>query len=211
MWPFKWDVDDGDTKLALLRTNPESTLLQYVFLVDIAKGVILNSGNCSVKCVKVKDKIYKLILTNNSGSDWYFPFVTNGLGGVGSCEVPIPQNNGALAISTGMNGCALQVNKNDGKFIFFHDSDGTSLGKITVQGECVCRVEYRDYAGPFYSGEKFLKEKKFGDGYFSYYPICVHHENKWKVFYSGVYHSPVSNKYEKLYDVFPCKISFYDE
>lgn len=49
MWLFKWD--DGDTKLALLRKNPELALLQNVFLVDIAKGVILNSGKCSVKCV----------------------------------------------------------------------------------------------------------------------------------------------------------------
>lgn len=200
----------SNTVLALLRTNPEAAFWSYGFIVDIPLRSVVSPGRCNIKCTKVNDNIYKLTLSNG-GEDWYFPCVSGPGGGVGQCIIPVNQKDMVLALSTGMNGCALQVNKYMESFVFIHDYNSVSLMCTPYLGESVCRVQETDYAGPLYLGEKFVSAPTDANYFrsFQYTPICVHHEGKWKVYYSGVTYDSATKKYARIIN-WPLVTSFDD-
>jgi hypothetical protein len=61
------------------------------------------------------------------GSDYFFPYVGRGSGGVGKVTVPSPVKTGTLVVTNAVNGCALQVNKRKSGYEFYHDADGACM------------------------------------------------------------------------------------
>jgi hypothetical protein len=174
--------------LALLRADPDKAMAKYGFVVD--SEVFTNTtlgGSCLLSASKAGGNIYKLTARAGSG-DFLYPYINNSAGGVGVCVVPAGQPDGVIVVTGGMNGCSLQVNKSDSNFYFYHDNNGRSMkGKLTP-GEVVCRVDYRDYAGPLDIGQKLVTQylsERVGAGY-EYYCITVHHGGKWKVYVSAL-------------------------
>ena len=112
------------------------------YYVDTANIKFMTKGGAvRVHCKKV-NRINTLILTQAPGDDYYFPYIQ----GAGSVEIP-KQNlkNGALILTGGMNGCALDVRYKDNAYIFYHDQNARSLSNKVDIGRCVCRFEPKDY------------------------------------------------------------------
>jgi len=174
--------------MANLRTNPDATLLNHGFLVESSVYTTVTiGGGCTPVCSHLSGQVYKLAVGKGAG-DWFYPYINATQGGVGVCIVPVGQAEGTLALTGGMNGCALQVNKSGNDFYFYHDSNGESLkGKLTP-GDVVCRVAYRDYAGPLEIGLNSAAKHTNASTktYYSHSIICVRLGGKWKVYVSGV-------------------------
>lgn len=173
---------------ALLRADPDAAMAKYGFVVDSAvytSGTI--GGACLLGCESAGGNIYRLTAKQGQG-DWLFPYINTSDGGVGVCVVPAGQVDGTLVVTGGMNGCSLQVNKSGDDFYFYHDNNGRSMkGKLTP-GEVVCRVDYKDYAGPLEIGKKLVDQyltERVGAGY-EYYCITAHHGGRWKVYVSSL-------------------------
>ena len=173
---------------AVLRADPDTAMAKYGFVVGSAvytTGTL--GGACLLSCESVGANISKLTAKQGQG-DWFFPYVNTAEGGVGVCIVPAGQPDGTLVVTGGMNGCSLQVNKSGNDFYFYHDNNGNSMkGKLTP-GEIVCRVNYKDYAGPLDIGQKLVDQyltERVGAGY-EYYCITVHHGGRWKVYVSSL-------------------------
>jgi hypothetical protein len=83
--------------------------------------------------MKINSQVYQIVV-KPGGKDWYFPYMNATPGGVGECTVPIGQPDGTLALTGSMNGCALQVNRTENDFVFYHDSNGTSLAALQAGG-----------------------------------------------------------------------------
>ena len=183
--------------LDILRNDPETACKSYSFTVD---GGSMNAnptgGACTVSCEKINDQVYKLVV-KAGGIDFFFPYMNATTGGVGECTVPVGQRDGTLALTGSMNGCALQVNRNGNSFIFYHDSNGSSLAaRGNVPGAQVCRVEYKSYAGPLLIGEKKAADLTSDKvkTYFQHCILSVHNGGKWKVYVTGIHTlTPVNN------------------
>lgn len=181
---------------ALLRADPDTAMSKYRFIVSTeiyTAGTI--GGRCLLRCEPVNGDVYRLTAKQGHG-DWFYPYINGPDGGVGVCVVPIGQPEGTLVVTGGMNGCALQVNRSGNNFYFYHDLNGRSLqGKLTP-GEVVCRVEYKDYAGPLDLASK-MAAAAGGRGYSFWgatytsamhenYLITVRRGGRWKVYISAV-------------------------
>jgi hypothetical protein len=174
---------------ALLRADPGTAMAKYGFVVGNAVYTTTTIGGvCLLGCESAGGNIYKLTANQGQG-DWLFPYINTAGGGVGVCVVPAGQVDGTIVVTGGMNGCSLQVNKSGNDFYFYHDNNGNSMkGKLTP-GEVVCRVDYKDYAGPLDIGKKLVDQYPMTAhvraGY-EYYCITVHHGGRWKVFVSAL-------------------------
>lgn len=173
---------------ALLRADPDAAMAKFGFVVGntVYAGTTVG-GACLLGCESAGGNIYKLTAKQGQG-DWFFPYINTAEGGVGVCVVPAGAADGTIVVTGGMNGCSLQVNKSGREFYFYHDNNGNSMkGKLTP-GEVVCRVDYKDYAGPLDIGKKLVDQyltERVGAGY-EYYCITVHHGGRWKVYVSSL-------------------------
>ena len=78
------------------------------------------------------------------GIDYYFPYGPVPAGVI----VPAAPGNGTIAITTGMNGCALEVVVKNGDYVFYHDTNGNRMGQVRVAGgvgTLVCRIDDSNY------------------------------------------------------------------
>lgn len=213
---FSWGSNQGDVALALLRNKPETALKSFGFLVETDSVKTFNKahgGNCKVSCKQADGQVYQIVVSQG-GTDWFFPYRAAGTGGVGCCIVPIGQSNGTLVLTGGMNGCSLQVNRAAGVFYFYHDANGTSLAKNgSPIGKIVCRIDYKDYAGPLELGLKgaISYTQKGVNTYFGHSLITVRESGKWKVYVSGVHTFGNKGKYAVFRPtITPCITSFDD-
>ena len=141
--------------LALLRADPESATEKFGFMIDplfVESWDRWWSGDGwarLVSCLERGGGIFVLTPKNESGGDYYYPHLTTG---VTKVVVPFGCSDGAIALTPAMNGCALQVNRDEHGLTFMHDGDGTSM-KATgddappANSQMVCRVDYAGYGG----------------------------------------------------------------
>ena len=176
------------TALEELRANPENAIINNDFFVDVRGFPTTPEGHqrCELGgAVTLQESqqggVTRLTL-RPGGTDFFFPWVNRG---VGEVTVPINQPDGTIIVTGGMNGCALQVNKNSSNLIFYHDADSRYLGDLKQpEGDRVCRLEPDLYMKVPYGENIALK---MGDGAaFLYQMLCVRHTGKWKIVYSGI-------------------------
>jgi hypothetical protein len=211
----------------LLRTDPESALGKYGFLVDnevYTAGTI--GGACSLGCTPLGGNIYRLTAKAGAG-DFFYPYIYTSGGGVGECAVPVGQADGTIVVTGGMNGCSLQVNRHGGVFNFYHDNNGNSLTGKVIPGNIVARVDYKDYAGALELGSKLAAQMSHGAASsqtaFETYCITVRHGGRWRIYVSALLRTVefrpasffVSEKRTTSYQAFkptivPCMTSFED-
>lgn len=186
----------GSKTLTSLRRSPEATCQAKRFQVE--SKVYMNQdagGPCKVSCTRIAGDICRLKVDSGSG-DYYFPYRTAGVGGMGSCLVPRNAANGTLVLTGAMNGCALVVQAlGTNVLVFTHDADGKHFKRDEAAGDVLAEVKYSDYAGANEFGKNMFmrktsevaakgKEMKSGAGFF-YYLLTIKHEGKWKVYTSG--------------------------
>ncbi len=190
--------------LALLRADPESATEKFGFMIDPYswnRGSMVVGrwgGPASVSCLERGGGIFVLTPKNESGGDYYYPHLTTG---VTKVVVPFGCSDGAIALTPAMNGCALQVNRDEHGLTFMHDGDGTSM-KATgddappANSQMVCRVDYAGYGGAWAmsAGENMASAGNFRskrknvtvNPLSQSFCICVKKEGRWKVFYSTI-------------------------
>jgi hypothetical protein len=210
----------------LLRTDPESAIGKYGFLVDnevYTSGTV--GGACSLACTPIGGNIYRLTAKAGSG-DHFYPYIY-GSGGVGECAVPVGQADGTIVVTGGMNGCSLQVNQLGGVFNFYHDNNGSSMKGKVYPGTVVARVDYKDYAGALELGSKLAAQMSHGmersQTAFETYCITVRHGGRWRIYVSALLRTVAfqpasffsSEKRTTSYQAFkptivPCMTSFED-
>lgn len=93
--------------------------------------------------------VYNLKFNNDTaGHDFYFPYL-NGRNGFGHVIVPeVNLVNGSIAITDGMNGCALEIfaNKKERTYLFYHNQDGGNPINPGMDGYVrICRITSRAY------------------------------------------------------------------
>lgn len=181
------------TVLQQLRANPEAAIVNNDFFLDV-RGATTTEDPEHERCriggkvsITESDKngITRLTLAPG-GTDYYFPWVNRG---VGEVTIPINQPDGTVVVTGGMNGCALQVNRDGASLIFYHDGDSKYLGRLKQpKGNELCRIEPDLYMKVPY-GETLAKQIGGGAAYL-YQMIFVRHAGKWKVMYSGIIIGP---------------------
>lgn len=174
--------------LSLLRNNPHDVCLNNGFLTESDKVLASTGGPCSISCSQVDDHVFRLE-AKLGGSDYFFPYLP---GRCGHYDVPRTTPVGTIVLTGGMNGCSLQVDRvGTSSFRFIHDADG----KYALPGPTtICRVNYRDYAGPSTSrgiglGISFALSKVPSMGLMPYPRntiLCVKGRDSWKVYSSGI-------------------------
>lgn len=75
------------------------------------------------------------------GRDHYVPYLHQA---AKSVAVPHPRD-GDIVVTDAMNGCALEVTFRDDGYIFYHDSNGNNMHRVTNAGTRVCRIEADAY------------------------------------------------------------------
>lgn len=184
------------TILQDLRNDPEGVSKHSDFFVDVRGFNTTPEGHsrCEIGgpatlSETVESNINRISL-KNGGKDFFFPWVNRG---VGEVAVPINQPNGTIVTTGGMNGCALQVNRHGNNLIFYHDADNRYLGTLKPpQGRQLCRIEPSLYMKLPY-GETIVEQNPTSGMSYLYQMICVRHNGKWKVTYSGIILGPGIN------------------
>lgn len=194
--------------LSKLRTDPKTVCDKYGFIVKNTLFKEDSGGACKLKLRKLHGNVYELEPLEGNG-DWFFPYRPE----VGYCSVPVGQPEGTIGLTGGMNGCALEVYKNNGNFDFYHDTNGCHLHKNNdPPGERVCHVPYRTYAGALSIGQNQaadLSQKHKTSVYFQHTLICVRNGGRWKVYVTGVHSYGVSGKHSTFRPTISCLLTSF--
>lgn len=162
--------------LSQLRAHPVDALSRNIYLFEYqgeskpSSGMVGNMGS-SASASSCHVLTYQP--GGSPGIDYYFPYGTEPRGV--SVDEPI---DGAIAITGGMNGCALQVNAIGGKMVFYHDnnSDRMHRAEPPEAGTMVCRIPVSAYwDGAWYAANNFK------DTVIIYQFILVHRGGNWHV------------------------------
>jgi hypothetical protein len=128
--------------LQLLKADPTRAIESCNFLVDYRtapRGPLGGNISLSEKNTRVNVSVLEI---KPGGTDYYFPYNTHGFGpvqGIGSAQVTNPRN-GCVAVTGGMNGCALGVYFKNNEYRFVHDANGMYARNLVDVGEQVCRI-----------------------------------------------------------------------
>ena len=173
----------ADAALALLRYNPEEACKNYGFVVEYDPNFFFThfGGKCKITASLLNDNVIKLY-ASMGGNDYFFPYTHLG-GPAGRVQVPAGVDDGTLVLTGGMNGCSLQVMDHGNYKMFYHDANADQLAQEDIDGEQVCRLNYRDYDGPLEMGEKVTSSEW---PYFLQTLLSVKVAGNWKVFHTGI-------------------------
>lgn len=177
-----------ESALNNLRNSPINAIKSHLFCLE------QNPTNPGLITLAPRKKILQhkqitLFATNGGTRDYYFPFVSNGKGGIGCVTVPSGKiNGGGIAITPGMNGCALEIRKDQNNLYFYHDSDGKHIKRdgnnnSLIIGDRKYRLEFQDYESKFRYDEGRIAKGNF----FIYQFICVLQRNMVEVVGFGLY------------------------
>ena len=126
-------------ELALLRTRPFDAVRTTGFIIRTSSDDRSQSGRCNVNCIPMfnNNSIVTLdIRLRDEGKDWYCGVKKNG---IGSVLVPFGQPDGSLILTAPMNGCALEVRREQEGNRVYHDYNGTSMPQ-SVDGTRMLRI-----------------------------------------------------------------------
>lgn len=87
----------------------------------------------------------RAMATPGGGVDYFFPYTHGAPQGV---TVPANSPSGTIAITPGMNGCALEVVVKNNDFVFYHDRNSNTMNSVNVAGgvgTTVCRIAANFY------------------------------------------------------------------
>ncbi len=193
-------LEAGMMALERLRDDPEAAIQRYDYMVD-AQGFPLEATDNAhheiggrVRLIGTMENGVTRITQNPQGGveAFYFPWVNRG---VGEVKVPLGMPDGTLVVTGGMNGCAIEVRKQDDQLIFYHDGDNQSLGEGKVVqpiGVRLCRIEPDQYMSEN-NGEKEVRkdwERNIQGTSYLYQMLCVRHDKRWILVYSGIIVGP---------------------
>ncbi len=164
------------TSMALLlnlRNNPQTTIQNSFIYVDVTSMGRSNGG--SVLITENDHGIYSYFRVSPAqvSSDYYFPYVVRDAGSIRNVR-PI---NGTIVVTSGMNGCALEVCYSNGAYNFFHDADGRYMSNVTAPGTTVCRIE----ANAYWSDTFCVSPSAMRYAQPTIYFICVYKSGFWHV------------------------------
>ena len=158
-----------------LRQDPRQAMGNTVYYLAVA--VPYGPTPCLLGQVGVQPLgFYQLTLVPApiGGIDFYFPY-----GPVPQGVSTVAPGNGAIAITTGMNGCALEVVVKNGSYVFYHDTNGNRMGLVQVAGgvgTTVCRVVADNYWDNVWATQVVQQ------GHIPQYQfLCVFRGNFWHV------------------------------
>lgn len=204
--------------LALMRQNPYEAFRSCCFRLEVP-AEIYRSRTKKIPFISPlegakEDNMFQITLRDDeNGMDYFFPY-ENAPKNVGFISVPVNCPDGTLVFTSGMNGCAMQVNQTQDQqnYIFMHDKDAESMntpekartvladinsvypGALNSLADPVCRIEPDDYMG---NGESMnsldVKVKEFAC-YLITVKICGH----WEV-YESVVGRDVDRKMKSVY------------
>lgn len=200
--------------LTMLRVMPDQAVKKYCYIVEVKATEPKQAQDQAWKCnvtytlemAGTRAMVKLLVEKNDNGTDWYYPYIQEGLNIINYARIPVGQPPGTLVLTTGMNGCALQVNKENDEYIFIHDANGKTIEKMKnvapVPGDTQLRIEYKDYAGTPPVGqlmsEALRKDNQLGT--YQYTLLTVkRQDNLWEVYVSGGIDKIVSYDGHKKY------------
>jgi len=205
---------DGPLKLSKLRMDPTSAVADYGFVVAGSDSYdhTIEGGPCTIECKYLGNNIYKLTPSGRSGSDYYFPYVSQNLnGGVGQCRVPAGAADGTIVLTGAMNGCSLDVRRSGPDWLFRHDANGLAMASLPLgdprrSGDAKCRIDVGHYMlGKWEQTIAASVGSRSTDsasvaGQPLHYLISVKTRGKWLVLNSGILliQSAKATKYERL-------------
>jgi len=158
--------------------------------IGIGMNAAFGQGACGITQSTISNGVYQINPDFSKRGHFFHPYGQH-KAPIG-VTVPIGQPDGTIVFTAPMNGCALQVNKVPGSFVFYYDPLSTSMSG-NEPGTIVCRVEPKDYDRFERGGQavKAARSSKYG-GTYGVGIFTIHHEGRWKV-----YSSPVSATVDK--------------
>lgn len=176
--------------LADLRSNPVYALQNHFYFLHPPR--LLRPVSCVLKGEKsplsgpfIELKVVEIA----GGHDYFFPYTHYTPQGVTANHL----RSGAIAITPGMNGCALEVVVKNDQYVFYHDRNGRSMKHVHIKGGIgymVCRIE----AGAYWDEEWATDTLKRGLTPI-YQFLCVYKANFWHV---GIYRFGITIKNNKV-------------
>jgi len=129
--------------LQQLRANPRAASATNVYFLKPPQGAV-GPTECIIGELHPGTTpgfvTLTMVVAPGNGIDYFFPYLHGAPRGV---TVPANPLRGAIAATTGMNGCALEVVVKNGDYVFYHDRNANSMGLVNVPGgigTTVCRV-----------------------------------------------------------------------
>ena len=134
--------DQSLQNLISLRLSPRQAVASKMFYVD-TQGMNNTQIGCSVRIKPEIQRGITVLKITPGGNDYYFPYVQ----GVGEVSVGATNNipEGTIAVTGGMNGCALEATVKNNQFVFYHDQNGRCMNGVRNAGRTVCRITEASY------------------------------------------------------------------
>ncbi len=165
-----------------LRINPRETIESRNFFVNHKNIPGVLGGNVLIQSQR-KSSGVNILKIYPGGDDFYFPYNAHtsdggyGYDGIGSVNIQEPVRSGTIAITGGMNGCALDVYFKNAQYLFVHDNNGRYANNIINPGVRVCRIEAEAYWGGFDPARRYNNAPVYSICQF----ICIYANNYWHV------------------------------
>ncbi|MCC9600787.1 hypothetical protein LOC67_09440 [Stieleria sp. JC731] len=104
---------------------------------------VQQGGRCQITETS-SDRTFTLTATENSGTDYFYPWLQRSYGWV---RVPKSVHDGVIVATGGLNGCSLIVSESGTDLYFYHDGDSKylPLGSTAIQGNEIVRIKPDDY------------------------------------------------------------------
>ena len=187
--------------LTFLRLRPSDAVRTTGFIVKTSDEEYFQSGRCNVTGMPFfdNDRIVMLYVhLTDKGRDWYCGYKKNN---VNSLFVPFGQPDGTLILTFPMNGCALEVRREEEGNRIYHDHDGTCMPQ-SASGTKVLRLaacHYMDWHGRHIGRTERIAIRtvlaRFGGFNFQHTIICVKQGHYWKVYNSAFSYFYKANPY----------------
>lgn len=128
---------------------------------------------------------------------YYFPYKSIGLGEIGHISLPAGRIfDGAIAITSGMNGCALEVRYekkeskemgivSEGIYHFYHDANGRQEKLMEKNATTVCRISNDTYWPPQKQINALMIKYKGSIPTVQF--ICIYRHGYWHVVCCGFF------------------------
>jgi hypothetical protein len=178
-----YDIE-AERNLLALRLNPRSAAQQAYYVCVEDSILYRKEGQAVTITPSLTNGVTVLTisagLAGSSNKDYYFPYIPGTVGKVVVADADVKA--GVLAVTGGMNGCALEVRYGDG-YVFYHDANSEHRGDMD-DGEVLWRTEPDEDWG---KGRGKLPPGTTKERYPLVQFICVYQEGMWHVVSWGIF------------------------